>query len=433
MLSIVSKIIERAVHDQIYSYLSVNNFLSSSQSGFRSQYSTATTVIDVQDYILKNMDEGKVTGAIFLDLKKAFDTVSHSLLIDKLKKYGISGFELNWFKSYLSHRMQSVKIGCSLSDLKHINIGIPQGSILGPLLFIVFVNDLPDIVSCKTTMYADDTSLLVSSSDPSCLQNSLNHNLCNIANWFRANKLTLNLSKTKLMLFATPYNLNRFNDISLLYDGESIEKVDHFKYLGIVFDSHMTWSHHIDLIASNVSKRCGVIRRVKYYLPNHILKKLAESLVIPHFDYCSHTGSNCSLTLSSRLQILLNNLARIILSADIRTHIDSMMTTLKWLTLDQRWNNHILVMLFKCLTDKAPDYLCSQFSFTHSTHDHGTRGNSSNSLVVPNYKHNSGMRTFHVRAANLWNKTVDIHTRSNFDSIGLGQFKSNVLYSFNDH
>ena len=142
------------------------------------------------------MDEGKVTGAIFLDLKKAFDTVNPSLLIDKLNKYGISGTELNWFKSYLSNRMQSVKIGRSFSDLKSIDIGIPQGSILGPLLFIVFVNDLPDNVTCKTVMYADDTSLLVSSSDPSCLQNSLNRNLCNIASWFRKNKLTLNLSKT---------------------------------------------------------------------------------------------------------------------------------------------------------------------------------------------------------------------------------------------
>ena len=105
----------------------------------------------------------------------------------------------------------------------------------------------------------------------------------------------------------------------------------------------MTWSEHVDLIASNISKRCGVIRRVKYYLPNHILKKLAESLIMPHFDYCSHVWSNCSITLSNRLQVLLNSLARIILSADIRTHIDSMMTTLKWLKLDCRWNNSILL------------------------------------------------------------------------------------------
>ena len=144
-------------------------------------------------------------------------------------------------------------------------------------------------------MYADDTSLLVSSSDPLCLQNSLNLNMCKIASWFQKNHLTLNISKTKLMIFGTPQNLSKYQNISLSYNGETIERVDNFKYLGIVFDSHMTWSHHIDLITSNVSKRCGAIRRVKYYLPNFILKKLADSLVMPHFDYCSHVWSNCSL------------------------------------------------------------------------------------------------------------------------------------------
>ena len=147
--------------------------------------------------------------------------------------------------------MQSVKIGCSLSDLMPIEIGIPQGSILGPLLFIVFVNDLPDCVTCKTVMYADDTALLVRSSDPSCLQSS-NHNMSRIADWFRENKLTLNLSKTKLTLFGTPYYLGKFENISLVYNGEEIEKVDYFKYLGLIFDSNMTWSHHIDLLLLQV-------------------------------------------------------------------------------------------------------------------------------------------------------------------------------------
>ena len=427
VLSIVSKIIERAVHDQLYSHLTVNNLLSSSQSGFRSQYSTATTIIDVQDYILNNMDEGKVTGAIFLDLKKAFDTVDHQLLINKLMNYGISSIELKWFKSYLNGRKQSVKIGSSLSSLMSIDIGIPQGSILGPLLFIIFVNDLPNNVVCKAVMYADDTSLLVSSSDPLSLQNSLNYNLNLIARWFKENNLTLNLDKTKFMLFGTTHNLDKFKDISLIYDGNVIEQVDHFKYLGIVFDCNMTWSHHIDFIASNVSKRCGIIRRVKYFLPNHILKKLAEALVMSQFDYCSHAWSNCSQTLSHRLQVLQNNLARIVLSADARTPTDFMMTTLKWLKLDKRWDNHILVMLFKCLIGRAPDYLSCNFNFTNSIHYHNTRGQSSNSLVVPHHKSNSGMRSFQVRAANLWNNAVDSNIRSNFMSYSIGQFKSNAL------
>ena len=152
---------------------------------------------------------------------------------------------------------------------------------------------------------------------------------------------------------------------------------------------------------------------------------------MPH--YCSHVWSNCLLTLSSKLQILLNNLARIILSADIRTNIDSMMSSLKWLKLDDRWNNHILVMLHKCLTGRAPDYLCSKFSFTNSTHDHDTTGTSSNSLVVPQFKNNSGKRLFQARAANLWNSSVDVDTRTNYISLSLSEFKSRALSKPIDH
>ena len=232
------------------------------------------------------------------------------------------------------------------------------------------------------------------------------------ADWFRENKLTLNLSKTKLMLFGTPYYLGKFKNISLVYDSEEIEKADNFKYICLIFDSNMTWSHHIDLIASSVSKHCGVICHVKCYLPNFILKKLAESLVMPHFNYCCHVWSNCSVTLSSRLQVLMNNPARIILSADIRTSINSMMSNLKWLKLDQRWNNMILVIQMSYWK-----------LFMNTVHDYCTRGNSSNKLVVPHSKSNSGLRTFHVRATNLWNNSVDSNTRSNFDSMSLGQFK----------
>ena len=138
VLPILSKILERVVHDQLYDYLTSNNILHPCQSGFRSNHSTNTTLIDVTDHILSNMNEGKVTGAIFLDLKKAFDTVSHRLLLKKLHSYGITGHTLQWFESYLKNRCQAVNINSTLSDFKDINIGIPQGSILGPLLFIVF-------------------------------------------------------------------------------------------------------------------------------------------------------------------------------------------------------------------------------------------------------------------------------------------------------
>ena len=184
------------------------------------------------------MNEGKVTGAIFLDLKKAFDTVSHRLLLKKLHSYGITGHTLQWFESYLKNRCQAVNVNSTLSDFKDINIGIPQGSILGPLLFIVFVNSLADSVKCKCVMYADDTTLLTSSSDPVTLEIELKQNLDMVANWFKSNHLTLNIKKTKLMMFGTWQALSKFKDISLTYDNNDIEIVDKFKYLGVVFDPY---------------------------------------------------------------------------------------------------------------------------------------------------------------------------------------------------
>ena len=132
-----------------------NGVLNHCQSGFRRNHSTATTLIDVSDYILNNMNKGLITGALFLDLKKAFDTVDYDILLQKLYNNGVTGNTLNWFKSYLSDRMQTVNINSTLSDFKNVNIGIPQGSILGPLLFIIYVNSLPDCVDCKCVMYAE--------------------------------------------------------------------------------------------------------------------------------------------------------------------------------------------------------------------------------------------------------------------------------------
>ena len=337
VLPILSKILERSVHDQLYNYLTCNNLLHPCQSGFRSKHSTNTALLDVTDHILNSMNNGMVTASIFLDLKKAFDTVDHDILIKKLKLYGVDGSTLKWFKSYLSKRIQSVCVNSTMSDFKNIDIGIPQGSILGPLLFIIYVNSLPNSVNCKCVMYADDTTLLISSSDPDTLQKELDLQLNNIINWFRLNKLTLNIKKTKLMLFGTKQNLTKFDDIKLNYDSEEIERVDKFKYLGVILDPTLSWDDHVQFLSNNVSKRIGVVCRVKYFLPPCTLNKLAKALVFPHFDQCSSVWSNFIAEHHNRLQILQNRLARVLLSADIRTPIDKLMKDLGWNRLNFSW------------------------------------------------------------------------------------------------
>ena len=160
-------------------------------------------------------------------------------------------------------------------NFKPVPIGIPQGSILGLLLFIIFANTLPESVTCKSVMYADDTTLLCSSDDPDQLQTDLESNLRSIADWFENNHLTLNIKKTKLMIFGTKHVLTNFDNIELNYCGQTIENVNQFKYLGVIFDPNLTWSNHINHVSKNVSKRCGVINRIKYFLPHSTLTTLS--------------------------------------------------------------------------------------------------------------------------------------------------------------
>jgi len=321
--------------------------------------------------------------------------------------------------------MQTVNINSTLSDFKCVNMGIPQGSILGPLLFIIYVNSLPDCINCKCIMYADDTTLLFKSSDSISLQSEMNDNLSKIARWFEVNKLTLNLEKTKYMIFGTNHALNNFENISLNYGNDIIERVYKFKYLGVIFDPTLAWSEHVDYISSVVSKRIGVIRRVKFYLPPKTLNLLANALVFPHFDYCSPIWSNCISDFCNSLQILQNKLARVLLSADIRTPIFDMMNTLHWDKLNERWNKQILVVVFKCLNNNAPSYLSSKFTFTSSIHSQGTRSQSFNTLVLPPWNNNSGKRTFQYRGALKWNSlTTDV--RSNYTSMKLERFKASI-------
>ena len=424
VLPIVSKIIERAVHDQLYVYLSNAGLLSNAQSGFRKNHSTSTILLDVQDYILKNMDDGYVTGVIFLDLKKAFDTVNHDILIKKLKQHGVDNNELSWFQSYLNNRSQTVSVNSTLSDFESINIGIPQGSILGPLLFILFVNCLPQAVDtkCKTVMYADDTSLLCKAKNINDLKVQLESCMDSVADWFKANKLTLNVDKTKFMIFGSNVMLERFQDMQLMYGNNIIERVDEFKYLGVKFDSNLSWSAHVDYLCKNISKRIGIIRRVKHFLPLETIVLLSNALVLQQFDYGSTVWSNFSSEFHSKLQVLHNNLARTILSADIRTPISDLMGALKWIKLDGRWYNQLLLIVYKCLQNLSPEYLSSQFEFVHNSHTHVTRNHSSNTLIVPKFRSNSGMRTFHVRVAYAWN-SLPPEIRLDMESMSINQFK----------
>ena len=223
VIPVVMKLLERIIHDQFHDYRTYHNMFSSEQSGFRPKHSILTTLLEVSDYILKNMDAGHFVGAVFLDLKKAFDTVCYPILINKLHSFGVGGLELDWFTSYLPNRKQIIKVGTATSDMASVNFDVPQGSILGPLLFTLYINSLPLIVSnCKVNLYADDTALFYAGKSVDDIGEKLTADIGKVAVWIEESRLTLNASETKAMLFgshiklckATP--LNVFIEIHML-------------------------------------------------------------------------------------------------------------------------------------------------------------------------------------------------------------------------
>ncbi len=216
ILPTVSKVLEKVVHHQVYKYLMDEKILSPVQFGFRPNLSTEVALIHFTDSILDNMDKGAVTGAIFLDLSKAFDTVNHSILFSKLSKAGFNDATVTWFNSYLYQRTQVTRVDNATSSAKYVSVGVPQGSVLGPLLFILYVNDLPSYIKkCKVTMYADDTVLYFSSSTLSELEENLNADLKILCRYLNDNLLTLNAEKSKFIIFGSTRKLNSFREFSL--------------------------------------------------------------------------------------------------------------------------------------------------------------------------------------------------------------------------
>ena len=250
VLPVVSKLIERVVFNQLYEYLNNNNLLTESQSGFRPMFSTETALLEATNEWLWNIDDSLLNGVIFLDLKKAFDTMDHAILLGKLKLYGVSSQSLNWFQSYLSDRKQQTFIDGVQSDFCNITCGIPQGSILGPLLFTIYINDLPSCnLFSKPRMYADDTTLTTSAEDPCVLEHKMNYDMNLIQSWLSANKLTLNVKKTKYMLIGSQFKLSQINsDFTVKVNNTPLERVVKHKSLGVQIDESLNWRPHIHTV-----------------------------------------------------------------------------------------------------------------------------------------------------------------------------------------
>ena len=352
ILPYVSKILEKIVHNRITKYLSDNRILSPSQFGFQRTLSTYMPVLLLQEQITKAFENGNIAVAIYLDLKKAFDTVDPSILSQKLKLYGIKGIPLKLIQSYLSDRYQCVEYEGVRSNLSKIRVGVPQGSILGPLLFLLYINDLPNVCTRSSCLlYADDTVLIFENSDHSKLQADLDKDLPTICEWLKANKLSLNTKKTVYQLYN--YSHTSF-ELNIILNKEVIEAADKVKYLGIVIDSHLKWNFHIDHISTIISRNIGIMNRSKFYLNKQSLALLYNALVLPYINYCCIIWGFTFPSFVYKIEILQKKAVRIIDGQHRLAHADPIFHKLSLLKVHDIAKQQLMLLMHRKLCSDAP-------------------------------------------------------------------------------
>lgn len=326
LLSVFNRIFEKIVYTRLISFIDKQNILFPAQYGFRKHHSTQLAIIDIVDKIHKNMDNKEYTCGVFIDLKKAFDTVDHSILLSKLYHYGMRGIIYEWFTSYLSDRSQTTAIGDYISKKENCSHGVPQGSVLGPLLFLLYINDISSS-SNKLNFYlfADDTSMLYSHRNLRALEQNVNAELKNVGHWLEANKLTLNISKSNFVIFHPHQkNLDYVPQLKV-FDHVSggmlpLEMKSEAKYLGLLIDSNLTWKSHIDYVSLKLSRIVGIIARLRHFVPKHTLERIYYALVHPYLNYGISVWGQACKTHLNHLLVLQKRVLRLMNFANFRDH-----------------------------------------------------------------------------------------------------------------
>ena len=318
LLSNINKIFEKLVHERLYCFLEMHECIFELQFGFRTKHSTNHALISLTEMVRNALDNSNFACGIFVDFQKAFDTVDHNILLQKLEHYGIRGLANNWFKSYLSNRKQYVSINGFHSNTLPMDYGVPQGSVLGPLLFLLYINDLHNAIRHSVVHhFADDTNLLYVNKNLKTIQNKVNQDLKSLCTWLRANKISLNASKTELIIFRDPRK--KFtSDLKLKIDGKKLIPSSSVKYLGIYLDCHLNWHVHRAELSVKLSRATGMLSKIRYYVSKETLHMVYYGIFSSLLTYGSQVwGQQNAIT--KKLQILQNKALRIMYFQPPRT------------------------------------------------------------------------------------------------------------------
>ena len=411
LLSCFSKIYEKVMHARLIKYLNENDIIFKSQYGFRAGHSCEHALLEAQNRILHALEKKQIAILLFLDFSKAFDMVDHEILLKKLEHYGIRGVTLSWFQSYLTNREQYVSVDNFKSDKLKLKYSVPQGSILGPTLFILYINDLPNID--KLTQYiffADDANMIITGYTFEEVSEKVNALLQKIQNWVIGNGLKLNLSKTKYMIFTNKAKQN----IDVNICGIPIEESECERFLGVLISSNLSWANHINLLASKISRNAGILYKLKDLLPESTLKTLFHSFVQSHLNYCSSVWGLGSKNSTNKLFIAQKKAIRSLRyklsyrppvnsAVNVHCHTKEFFSKLKILTLPNLIAKNCLLMMHKIYLNVSPLPITTMFSVINS---HNPRREPAY-FQVPYFRLKSSDKTISYRGPQLYNNFVN--------------------------
>lgn len=410
VLPVLSKILEKAVNEQLCTFAENNNILPETQCGFRKHHSTATALVEVNQYICEAMEKGKLAILILLDLSKAFDSVEHSLLINILRKLGVS--EYKWFANYLNERKQKVKLGNEESDYLITKKGVPQGSILGPLLFSLYTSSMSKCIRVgHPVMYADDTQIVyeVSNTNYKLMEDTINIELRDLNDWCTRHGLTINPSKSVVLAIGTEYRLSQFHhgDFQLKIEiaGQPINIEETARNLGIQYDQYLSFEHHTNYLTSMAFMKLKKLNQFRNILPFNVKWRLVESLIISQLNYCdvvycSHLTQNLGQKLqkvqNAGLRFAHTNISR-------RTHVTPYYRRLKLLKITDLQTIHYSTFVHKIITLRTPKFLYDALQTRAGNSERNSSLRNFADLALVGHKSAAFEKSFRYRAPKVYN------------------------------
>ena len=425
LLSIFNKLLEKLMYKRIVDFLDKRQLIYCKQFGFCSHYSTEHAVLSIIDQVQLAIEDHVYSCGIFLDFSKAFDTVNHQILLTKLDYFGIRGVVKDWFTSYLRNRTQFVSLGAVTSDIQPVSCGVPQGSVLGPLFFLIYVNDFHNCSKLLDFhLFADDANLFLQHRDINMLESLINSELEKVHTWLCANRLSLNIDKSNFVIFR-PIQRKLPKQVILSINNQMLTQETSIRYLGVYIDYNANWKTHITYISKKVKRSIGILSKLRYFISTKILLSLYYALVEPFLNYCIIAWVGTYRTTLQPLFILQKKALRIITFTSFNDHSSPLFKDLRVVKLFDIIALQLAVFMYKFHNKLLPPVFDHYFNPVRNVHSYNTRLSSKMTYAIPKARTNYGIFNIRFQGAKVWNDISD-----DLKLLPLKHFKKNLKLTF---